>query len=55
MVSQTAVQGRQGLGRRHPLHVGRQTIVLATEIRDDAGQLVAYTTQTQAVLPARTP
>lgn len=34
----------------HPLHVGRQTIVLATEIRDDAGRLVAFTTQTQAVL-----
>ena len=33
-----------------PLHVGRQTIVLATEIRDDAGKLVAFTTQTQAVL-----
>ncbi|HEX6379719.1 MAG TPA: PaaI family thioesterase [Acidimicrobiia bacterium] len=35
----------------HPLHVGRQTIVLATEIRDDAGKLVAFVTQTQAVLP----
>ena len=34
-----------------PLHVGRQTIVLATEIRDDAGKLVAFVTQTQAVLP----
>ena len=33
-----------------PLHVGRQTIVLATEIRDDAGKLVAFVTQTQAVL-----
>jgi uncharacterized protein (TIGR00369 family) len=33
-----------------PLHVGRQTIVLATEIRDDAGKLVSFTTQTQAVL-----
>lgn len=32
-----------------PLHVGRQTIVLATEIRDDAGKLVAFITQTQAV------
>ena len=35
-----------------PLHVGRQTIVLATEIRDDVGKLVAFVTQTQAVLPA---
>lgn len=33
-----------------PLHVGRQTIVLQTEIRDDAGKLVALVTQTQAVL-----
>jgi 1,4-dihydroxy-2-naphthoyl-CoA hydrolase len=33
-----------------PLHVGRQTIVLATEIHDDAGKLVAFVTQTQAVL-----
>ena len=33
-----------------PLHVGRQTIVLQTEIRDDAGKLVAFVTQTQAVL-----
>ena len=33
-----------------PLHVGRQTIVLATEIRDDTGKLVAFVTQTQAVL-----
>ena len=32
-----------------PLHVGRQTIVLATEIRDDADKLVAFVTQTQAV------
>jgi uncharacterized protein (TIGR00369 family) len=38
----------------HPLHVGRQTIVLATEIRDDAGKLVAFATQTQAVLGPRT-
>jgi len=38
----------------HPLHVGRQTIVLATEIRDDAGKLVAFVTQTQAVLLPRT-
>ena len=38
----------------HPLHVGRQTIVLATEVRDDAGKLVAFVTQTQAVLLPRT-
>ena len=33
-----------------PLHVGRQTIVLSTEIHDDAGKLVAFVTQTQGVL-----
>jgi 1,4-dihydroxy-2-naphthoyl-CoA hydrolase len=35
-----------------PLHVGRTTIVVDTEIRDTAGKLVARTTQTQAVLTA---
>jgi 1,4-dihydroxy-2-naphthoyl-CoA hydrolase len=35
-----------------PLHIGRTTIVVDTELRDDAGRLVARTTQTQAVLPA---
>jgi 1,4-dihydroxy-2-naphthoyl-CoA hydrolase len=34
-----------------PLHVGRSTIVVDTELRDAAGRLVARTTQTQAVLP----
>lgn len=33
-----------------PLHVGRTTIVVVTEIRDADGRLVAQTTQTQAVL-----
>lgn len=33
-----------------PVHVGRTTIVVTTELRDDAGRLVAQTTQTQAVL-----
>jgi len=32
-----------------PLHVGRTTIVVDTELRDDDGKLVARTTQTQAV------
>jgi uncharacterized protein (TIGR00369 family) len=34
-----------------PLHVGRTTVVIDTELRDDDGRLVARTTQTQAVLP----
>ena len=34
-----------------PLHVGRTTVVVDTELRDADGRLVARTTQTQAVLP----
>lgn len=33
----------------HPLHVGRSTIVVVTEVRNDE-RLVAVTTQTQSVL-----
>ena len=33
-----------------PLHVGRTTVVVDTELRGDDGRLVARTTQTQAVL-----
>lgn len=33
-----------------PLHVGRSTIAVLTELHDDAGRLVASVTQTQAVL-----
>ena len=33
-----------------PLHAGRSVIVVQTEIRDDAGRLVAQVTQSQAVL-----
>lgn len=33
-----------------PLHVGRTTIVVQTDIRDSAGKRVAQVTQTQAVL-----
>lgn len=33
-----------------PLHVGRTTIVVDTELRDPTGKLVARVTQTQAVL-----
>jgi len=34
-----------------PLHVGRSTIVVQTELHDASGRRVAITTQTQAVLP----
>lgn len=41
-------------GRAHataiPLHVGRTTIVVQTDIRDDEGRRVALVTQTQAVI-----
>jgi 1,4-dihydroxy-2-naphthoyl-CoA hydrolase len=33
-----------------PLHVGRTTIVVCTELRDSDGKLVAQVTQSQAVL-----
>jgi uncharacterized protein (TIGR00369 family) len=36
--------------RSHPLHVGRSTIVVQTDVTDDAGKRVAQVTQTQAVL-----
>jgi uncharacterized protein (TIGR00369 family) len=33
-----------------PLHAGRRTVVVDTELHDDAGKLIARVTQTQAVL-----
>ena len=33
-----------------PLHVGRRTIVIQTEVRDGRGKLVSLTMQTQAVI-----
>lgn len=35
-----------------PLHVGRTTIVVQTDLRDDRGKRVAQVTQTQVVIPA---
>ena len=35
------------------IHAGRTTVVVQTEVRDDAGKLVSLTTQTQAVIPPR--
>jgi 1,4-dihydroxy-2-naphthoyl-CoA hydrolase len=37
-------------GTATPLHVGRTTIVVQTDLRDDAGKRVALVTQTQAVI-----
>ncbi|MEV0600153.1 PaaI family thioesterase [Streptomyces sp. NPDC050315] len=36
-----------------PLHTGRTSIVVQTDLHDDRGRHLAQTTQTQAVLPAR--
>lgn len=43
---------REGVvhGVSRPLHVGRTTIAVQTELRDDQDRLVAMTIQTQAVL-----
>jgi 1,4-dihydroxy-2-naphthoyl-CoA hydrolase len=41
-------------GVAQPLHVGRTTIVVQTDIRDGGGRRVALTTQTHAVLSAPT-
>ena len=37
----------------HPIHTGRTTIVVQTELRDSNDKLVALVTQTQAVLTPR--
>jgi 1,4-dihydroxy-2-naphthoyl-CoA hydrolase len=38
------------LARSRPLHVGKSTIVVETDVFDDAGRRMARTMQTQAVL-----
>jgi uncharacterized protein (TIGR00369 family) len=37
-------------GTTTALHVGRTTIVVSTDLRDDAGKRVALVTQTQAII-----
>jgi uncharacterized protein (TIGR00369 family) len=37
-------------GTARPLHIGRSTIVVETDVRDDAGRRVALVIQTQAIL-----
>jgi uncharacterized protein (TIGR00369 family) len=49
-----AVREGHVVGEARPLHVGRTTIVVQTELRDPSGRLVAQVTQTQAVLAAPT-
>ena len=45
-----AVRSGHVEGVTHPLHVGRRTIVVQTDVRDANGRRVAQVTQTQAVL-----
>jgi 1,4-dihydroxy-2-naphthoyl-CoA hydrolase len=42
-------------GVARPVHVGRTTIVVQTDLRDGEGRRVALTTQTQAVLSGSAP
>ncbi len=48
-----AVTGGVVTATTRPLHAGRMTIVLETEVRTDDGKLRAKVTQTQAVLMPR--
>jgi uncharacterized protein (TIGR00369 family) len=48
-----AVRSGEVTAVTRPLHVGRSTIVVQTDLTDDAGRRVGQVTQTQAVLPGR--
>jgi 1,4-dihydroxy-2-naphthoyl-CoA hydrolase len=48
-----AVRSGHVEARARPLHVGRATIVIDTELYDDQDRLVGRVTQTQAVLASR--
>jgi 1,4-dihydroxy-2-naphthoyl-CoA hydrolase len=48
-----AVRSGRVEGIARPLHAGRTTIVVQTDILDDQGRRVAQVTQTQAVLAPR--
>lgn len=45
-----AVREGRVTARTRPLHVGRSVIVVQSDLHDDAGKLVAQTTQAQAVI-----
>jgi 1,4-dihydroxy-2-naphthoyl-CoA hydrolase len=47
-----AVREGEVTARARPLHVGRTTIVVETDLFDASGRRIARTTQTQAVLGA---
>jgi 1,4-dihydroxy-2-naphthoyl-CoA hydrolase len=44
------VRSGRARAETRPLHVGRSTIVVQTDVTDEAGKRVAQVTQTQAVL-----
>ena len=48
-----AVRSGEVTAVARPLHVGRSTIVVQTDLTDDAGRRVAQVTQTQAILAGR--
>jgi len=50
-----AVREGEVLARSRPLHVGKTTIVVETDVLDASGRRVARTTQTQAVLSTGEP
>ena len=45
-----AVRSGEVRARSRPLHIGKTTVVVETDVLDETGRLVARTTQTQAVL-----
>jgi 1,4-dihydroxy-2-naphthoyl-CoA hydrolase len=45
-----AVRSGEVRARSRPLHVGKTTVVIETDVLDETGRLVARTMQTQAVL-----
>ncbi len=49
------IRGGDAHATARPLHVGRRTVVVQTDVRDDEGRLVALVTQTQAVLDDAAP
>ncbi|HUG64636.1 MAG TPA: PaaI family thioesterase [Gaiellaceae bacterium] len=50
-----AVRSGDVRARSRPLHVGKTTVVIETDVLDETGRLVARTMQTQAVLAGSDP
>ena len=48
-----AVRDGEVIANSRPLHVGRSTMVIETEVRHESSRLIAKVTQTQAVLRPR--